>query len=92
MQRKKIQCPLCGQYISVSNYSKHQRRHRNHPETFIEKDTYQLDHDGLYCKFCGKECKNKNSLIQHEIRCKKNPNRLYTNIVIEGFNNVGRAA
>lgn len=27
------------------------------------------------CKYCGKECKNKNSLAQHEIRCKENPNR-----------------
>lgn len=29
----------------------------------------------MNCRFCGKECKNKNSLIQHEIRCKENPNR-----------------
>ena len=28
-----------------------------------------------YCKYCNKECKNLNSLIQHEIRCKENPNR-----------------
>ena len=28
------------------------------------------------CKFCGKECKNKNSLAQHERRCKENPNRV----------------
>lgn len=28
------------------------------------------------CKYCGKECKNKNSLVQHEIRCGKNPNRI----------------
>ena len=28
------------------------------------------------CKYCGKECKNKNSLAQHEIRCKYNPNRI----------------
>lgn len=28
------------------------------------------------CKYCGKLCKNNNSLIQHEIRCKMNPNRL----------------
>ena len=28
----------------------------------------------MKCKFCGKECKNKNSLIQHEVRCKSNPN------------------
>lgn len=31
-----------------------------------------------YCKYCGKECKNKNSLIQHEIRCKENPNKIDT--------------
>lgn len=29
----------------------------------------------MNCKFCGKECKNLNSLTQHEIRCKENPNR-----------------
>ena len=28
------------------------------------------------CKYCDKECKNKNSLTQHEIRCSKNPNRI----------------
>ena len=30
------------------------------------------------CKYCGKECKNKNSLIQHEIRCKLNPDKIDT--------------
>lgn len=28
-----------------------------------------------YCQYCGKECKNINSLKQHECRCKENPNR-----------------
>ena len=28
------------------------------------------------CKYCNKECKNKNSLAQHEIRCKDNPNKI----------------
>ena len=28
------------------------------------------------CRFCGKLCKNDNSLKQHEIRCKLNPNRI----------------
>ena len=28
------------------------------------------------CKYCGRACKNKNSLIQHEIRCKRNPNAI----------------
>lgn len=30
----------------------------------------------LHCKYCDKECKNRNSLIQHEIRCKKNPDKI----------------
>lgn len=30
------------------------------------------------CKYCGKICKNKNSLAQHEIRCKNNPDRINT--------------
>lgn len=28
------------------------------------------------CKYCGKICKNNNSLAQHEIRCPKNNNRI----------------
>ena len=28
------------------------------------------------CKYCGKECFGKNSLVQHEIRCKENPERI----------------
>lgn len=33
--------------------------------------------DKIYkCKYCQRECKNLNSLKQHEIRCKQNPNHL----------------
>lgn len=28
------------------------------------------------CKYCNRECKNLNSLKQHEIRCKENPDRI----------------
>jgi hypothetical protein len=28
------------------------------------------------CKYCNKLCKNLNSLKQHEVRCKSNPNRI----------------
>jgi hypothetical protein len=30
------------------------------------------------CIYCNKECLNKNSLIQHQIRCIKNPNKIRT--------------
>lgn len=33
----------------------------------------------MNCKYCGKECKNKNSLILHEKYCKSNPNRVKSN-------------
>lgn len=33
----------------------------------------------MKCKYCNKECKNKNSLAQHECRCKDNPNRIVIN-------------
>lgn len=36
----------------------------------------------MNCKFCNKECKNLNSLTQHELRCKCNPNR-------RAFNSLG---
>ena len=89
MVRTKVICEKCGREISKSNIAKHLRSHETYPENF-EKEQYHLDHDDLFCKFCGKECKNKNSLVQHEIRCKENPNKI--NACISNFNNIGRIA
>ena len=65
--------------------SKHLRRHQYHPETFNK-----TNHDGLNCQFCGKTCKNKNSLSNHERLCKRNPDRQL--LRRDGFNNFGRDA
>lgn len=35
----------------------------------------------LICKFCAKECKNNNSLINHQRLCVNNPNRQISNLV-----------
>lgn len=43
-----------------------------------------LEPADLPCKFCSKSCKNRNSLVQHELRCKYNPERL--NVITPGFN------
>ena len=91
MQRTKIKCPICGKEISKSNYSKHERRHANNPESFEGgRKTKLLPHEGLNCQFCGKLCKNKNSLVQHELRCISNQNRI--NVVVNNFNSIGRKA
>lgn len=42
-----------------------------------------MSEDKIICQFCGRQCKNKNSLVQHEIRCKQNPDH------IECFGNKG---
>lgn len=44
----------------------------------------------LYCQYCGKECKNLNSLKQHECRCALNP--LRKAYIVSGFNTKGRSA
>lgn len=74
MSVAKICCEFCGQLISKSNIKKHLIRHELNPESFNEK-LYKLNHDGLECQFCGKICKNRNSLCNHERLCKLNPNR-----------------
>lgn len=83
MAYPKVKCDLCGQFITKNNFNRHQRRHFDNPESF-KHTTYLLDHEDLICKFCKKEFKNKNSLIQHEIRCNKNPDRI--NVYQIGFN------
>lgn len=35
------------------------------------------------CKFCSKECKNKNSQAQHEIRCKENSDRILSHFATD---------
>jgi very-short-patch-repair endonuclease len=71
MQRTTVVCKQCGREISKSNITKHENACKGKEL----KHSYTLTHDGLTCQFCGKECKNKNSLCNHERLCKQNPNR-----------------
>ena len=61
--------------ISCSNISKHHRSHET-GKFQLNQPKYSLDHDDLFCKYCHAEKLNKISLVQHEIRCAKNPNRI----------------
>ena len=72
-------CPVCRKEISNCNYERHLISHKNNPKYHNKLQTRQsIDHDDLYCKYCGKLCKNRNSLAQHECRCDKNPNKIAT--------------
>lgn len=94
MTHSKVKCEFCGQEVSKSNITKHMRRHQNHPESF-ETPRYKLNHEGIECQYCGKVCKNRNSLCNHERLCSQNPSRQLVKgktFNIEGFNNKGRTA
>lgn len=71
MKRSVVKCAHCDREISKSNLAKHEQAclAKNN------KVSYKLTHEGLVCQFCGKECKNRNSLCNHERMCKQNPNR-----------------
>ena len=69
MQRTTVICKYCNREISKSNITKHENACKG------PKISYKLNHDGLNCQFCGKECKNRNSLCNHERMCKQNPNK-----------------
>ena len=75
IKRNYIKCQLCGNLISSNNLQKHINGHSNGNWDKRQK-IISVQHEGLNCVYCGKECKNKKSLAQHEIRCKENPSEL----------------
>lgn len=77
MIRTKQPCSICGNLISVSNMSKHLARHeRGHLAPAGVKVTKNIKSESFICQFCGRICKNHNSLINHERLCKQNPNAM----------------
>lgn len=78
--RQKSTCPICYKLISNSNISKHIASHETHPE-YHKESIWSVKHEGLICCYCGKECKNTNSLCNHERLCSMNPNRQTLNLV-----------
>ena len=78
-EHKKTTCKICGKLFDVANIKKHEASCDR-----VKKETqYHVSHEGLECIFCGKLCKNKNSLAQHELRCKENPSRKHFNALAE---------
>lgn len=71
-----VNCPYCNKKISKSNINKHIQSHENGNWDKYNNKKYHLDHKDLFCKFCGKEYKNKNGLRTHESRCNLNPNKV----------------
>lgn len=75
MKYEKMCCPICGNQIGKNNYNRHLSKCDGSYKPVKHTDRYRVTHDGLNCCFCNKLCKSTNSLTQHELRCKNNPNR-----------------
>lgn len=82
--RPRTECQICGKLITNACFNKHYESCANPNSKYNlnkNKLVYKLDHEDLYCKFCSKEFQSKNALIQHEMRCSGNPNRIdYQNL------------
>ena len=79
MQVTKVICQYCGRKISKTNIRKH--------ETSCVKraslPNYFPADGSLNCIFCGKTCKNKNSLVNHSRLCRANPQRNLTGGLVD---------
>ncbi len=84
MKQRHETCPYCGLSTTPTNMIRHMQSHEN-GNWDKKQPKYRLDHEDLFCKFCGKGCKNKNSLLNHEIRCNENLDRIDCSY-ISGFN------
>ena len=82
-EHKKAACKTCGRLFDVANLKRHEASCGKPKARDFQ---YHVSHEGLECIFCGKLCKNKNSLAQHELRCKENPNRKNFDSLV-AFNN-----
>lgn len=81
-------CKYCGkEFEKQQGWASHQCKCKMNPDRdkamkhlqyvrSCNKSKFNIDDTIYLCKYCGKECKGKNSLTQHEIRCSKNENRI----------------
>jgi hypothetical protein len=81
-------CKYCGkEFENQRAYASHTGKCRSNPNR--EKSLKHLEYarsciegrngnqkEIYYCQYCGKECFGKNSLVQHEVRCKNNPEKI----------------
>ena len=71
-KRYTVSCLQCRSEISKSNFSKH----IDSIQCASGGKYAPIIKDNLICDYCNKLCKSINSVKQHEIRCKENPNRI----------------
>lgn len=84
-------CQYCGKtFEKPQGYTSHSSKCKLNPNRNeamkhlsyareCKRKTFDKDNNVYICQYCGRECVGKNSLTQHEIRCKENPDRIIAN-------------
>lgn len=84
-------CPYCKkEFQKQQGYASHVCKCKENPNRqqylnqlsyarSCKRDYKKKDEEQFICQYCGKICIGKNSLIQHELRCKENPNSIIKN-------------
>lgn len=86
MEDKKV-CEKCGVLVSKFAYNRHLKSCNGDPKKFQGGNRKKFDFTGV-CQYCGKLCKNSNSLRNHERLCKQNPK--YTSLAGENNPHFGK--
>lgn len=73
LPKKEYCCDICGKNLYTTEYG---FKHHVTNHSKIYDNDFNRPNDNCYCKFCNKKCKNLNSLRQHEVRCKNNPDKI----------------
>ena len=71
-------CQYCGKkfFTTEAAFNHHvTQKHVNTDQNGNPLADFNKPIDGLYCQYCKRECKNLNSLTNHERYCKDNPNK-----------------
>ena len=68
-------CRYCGNEYSRITYHENFCKQNPNKKVFGQNSGYLRD-EITYCVYCGKKLKNRNSKVQHEMRCDKNGNRI----------------
>lgn len=77
---EKVSCPFCNELFEKCGLATHIKSCKSNPDRYISKKEIKSFNEAWFslpanCQYCGKECKNGNSCVNHERLCKENPNR-----------------
>lgn len=69
MEYEGFSCEYCGKIVNTAHgLAIHKKYCASAPSNGHNRE--------MRCAFCEKVCKNENSLVQHQVRCNKNPHRI----------------